>query len=122
MNVFFFLAILVLLLVGVLLFFPKSRAFVKKHGKAFIGLLLGLVGIGVADQAFELLKEAIFGKVTKPQAFTPIDATHVITQVDGVWKSVPLPAGTTSDKVRAVQVDASGQPTVELKNAPVDQA
>lgn len=123
MNVFFFLAIVVVLALGVLAIFPKPRAFMVKHWKGLAGLVLGLVGAGAAEQTFELLKEAVLGKAPAEtqKKFTPIDATHVIVEVGGAWKSVPLPAGVRSDKVTAVAVDAGGQATVEVQNAPIDK-
>ena len=93
-------------------------AWLKAHWRLVVAALFVLLGAVVT---YEVIRAVTLGKAEKPKPFYPLGKDQVLVQVGGQWKQVTLPAGVTSDKVKAVDVTPAGSAVVEVHNASLDQ-
>jgi hypothetical protein len=96
---------------------------IKKHWLGIaegIGVIIAvLMGQRIIDGMLHLSGAA---KVEKPNDFLKLENPHqVLVRQGGVWTTVQLPDGVTSDKVTAVQLDPNGPGKVEVRNEGINQ-
>lgn len=98
----------------------------KAHWKPIVKALLAGLAMFAAVKVAEAVIKAVVGTVSAPQAWKPLDETHVSVRVGDEWRTVELPKDSAGRQVKTADIKAiavvPGRPAVvEVTRAQIDR-